>query len=345
MKKIIFLMAMLQASLLSAAGNDLVMMQRLPDDSSAINRIVTKPAGSSDGLLGFLGSTQRPSMIQLGQGLSLSGGVLSSAVAAGPAGPQGPKGDPSNVPGPAGADSQIPGPPGKDGVNGAPGAAGSAGANGISPVLSIGSVLSGTSSSATLTGSQSQPILNLVLQKGTDGAASTIPGPAGPAGKDSVVPGPAGANGKDGAPGATGPQGPIGLTGATGPAGTNGTNGTSAPIPTTAAATRALNTAFQPSTTRPVLVSYAVDVSVTSLLLAGTQGSVALQYADNSAMTTNLVTVDGGTNSTGGVLNVTNMGTVKLTALIPVGKYARITTTANTGAPVFTYRAGSETTF
>ena len=124
-------------------------------------------------------------------------------------------------------------------------------------------------------------------------------------------------------------------------------DGTLATLPTAAtpspsAATRSLNTAFQISTTRNTQVSYAVDVSVTSVLLAGTQGTVTLEYADNSGMTTNLVIVASGTSATGGVLNVTNVGTVSLVGFIPAGKFVEILTTNTTGTPTFTSRAGQE---
>lgn len=99
---------------------------------------------------------------------------------------------------------------------------------------------------------------------------------------------------------------------------------------------RTLNTAFQISTTRDTWVVYTVDVSVTSLLLAGTSGRVYLEYADNSAMTTNLVTVNSTPNATGGVLNVTNLGGGNVTGWIPAGKWARIRTVNVTGTPVFT---------
>lgn len=106
--------------------------------------------------------------------------------------------------------------------------------------------------------------------------------------------------------------------------------------------TRSLNTAFQVSTTQDADVSYTVDISVTSLLLAGTTGRVYLDYADNSAMTTNLVTVNESPNSTGGVLNVTNVGPGNVHGWIPAGKYVRIRTAAAAGTPTFTYVRGEE---
>jgi hypothetical protein len=106
--------------------------------------------------------------------------------------------------------------------------------------------------------------------------------------------------------------------------------------------TRSLNTAFQISQGQDAQVCYPVDIAVTSLLLATTQGTVTLQYADNSAFTTNVVTVCSGTNSTGGVANVTNTATVTLTGIIPAGKYVKVVTANTAGSPTFSIRAGQE---
>lgn len=190
-------------------------------------------------------------------------------------------------------------------------------------------------------------------------------GPVGPAGATGLTgaKGDTGAQGPEGAIGLTGPQGPIGLTGtsgakgepgaqgpvgatgAQGPIGLTGPAGAAAPLPSSAVVTRALNTPFQPNATRPVHVVYSVDISVVSLLLTGTQGTVALQYADNAAMSAGLVTVLTATNSTGGVLNVANIGTATLSGFIPAGKFVRLVTTNNSGTPTFTFRNGQETVF
>ncbi len=106
--------------------------------------------------------------------------------------------------------------------------------------------------------------------------------------------------------------------------------------------TPSLNTANQLSTTRDVDVRCAVDISVTSLILAGAQGTATLQYADDSGFTTNVVSVISGTNSTGGVLNVTNVGTVSLAGMIPAGKYRKITTSTQAGSPTFAMRTCQE---
>ena len=51
---------------------------------------------------------------------------------------------------------------------------------------------------------------------------------------------------------------------------------------------RSLNTAFQIDTVKWAIVTYAVDVSISSLLLGSAQGSAYLEYADDSGFTTNV---------------------------------------------------------
>ncbi|AVO22989.1 putative cell-wall-anchored protein [Erwinia phage vB_EamM-Bue1] len=106
--------------------------------------------------------------------------------------------------------------------------------------------------------------------------------------------------------------------------------------------TRALNTAFQVSATQDANVNYTVDVSATSLLLGGTTGRVILEYADNAAMTTNLVTVNEAVNGTSGVLNVVNIGSGNVNGWIPAGKYVRIRTANTSGTAVFTFVRAEE---
>lgn len=100
---------------------------------------------------------------------------------------------------------------------------------------------------------------------------------------------------------------------------------------------RTLNSAFQISTTRDAFVSYSVNVSVISALIAGQSGTVFLEYADDNGFTTNVKTVAEGTNATGGVLNITNIGTVNVGGIIPTNKYVRLRTANNTGTPTFTF--------
>lgn len=112
------------------------------------------------------------------------------------------------------------------------------------------------------------------------------------------------------------------------------------------AASRTLNSAYQISTTRDCFVSYGVDVSATISLLAGQTGTVVLEYADNSGMTTNVVTVQTSVNGNTGTLtvglNLTQTTTQSVTGIIPAGKYVRLRTVNTTGTPTFTYRTGQE---
>lgn len=182
MKKLIAALLLLP-SLCLAAGGDLVLMQRLPDDSNSINRLVTRPAGTNDGVMGYLGSTQRPYFLQLGQGLQLSGGVLSSTVSTGPQGPQG-----------------IPGPKGDPGDTGAPGSPGAQGLQGVQGPVGPASMVPGPQGPIGLTGPA---------------------GPAGAQGIQGL-PGAVGATGATGAQGLRGLQGIQGIQGLTGPQGPSG---------------------------------------------------------------------------------------------------------------------------
>lgn len=105
---------------------------------------------------------------------------------------------------------------------------------------------------------------------------------------------------------------------------------------------RSLNSAFQISATRDASVTYTVDISVTSLLLAGASGRVYLEYADDAGMTANVVTVNSSPNATGGVLNVTNLGSGNVSGWIPAGKYARIRTVNVSATPTFTFQGSQE---
>lgn len=106
--------------------------------------------------------------------------------------------------------------------------------------------------------------------------------------------------------------------------------------------TRSLNTAFQISTTQDANVNYTIDVTVSALLLAGQSGRVYLEYADNAAMTTNVVIINEAGNSTGGVLNVTNLNPGNVSGWIPAGKYVRIRTANVSGTPTFTLVRSAE---
>lgn len=111
-------------------------------------------------------------------------------------------------------------------------------------------------------------------------------------------------------------------------------------------ASRSLNSTFQVSTTRDVLVSYSVDISTSVSLAGGQVGTVYLEYADDSGFTTGVTEVarfvngNTGTLVVGLTLNQTN--TAPVGGLVPANKYVRLRTQNNTGTPTFTYRSGQE---
>lgn len=115
---------------------------------------------------------------------------------------------------------------------------------------------------------------------------------------------------------------------------------------TPSAASRSLNTAFQISTSRHAVVSYSVDIATTLSLSGGQTGTVFLEYADNSGMSTNLVEVCRSVNGNTGTLtiglNITQNCTGQVSGVIPAGKYVRIRTVNTTGTPAFNYRSGQE---
>lgn len=104
--------------------------------------------------------------------------------------------------------------------------------------------------------------------------------------------------------------------------------------------TRTLNSAFQISTTQDVQVSYVVNVAATLSLTTGATGTVVLEYADDSGITTNVVTVQTSVNGNTGTLAIglglTQTSTASLSGTVPAGKYVRIRTVNTTGSPTFT---------
>lgn len=109
---------------------------------------------------------------------------------------------------------------------------------------------------------------------------------------------------------------------------------------------RSLNSAFQISASRVAMVSYAVDVLCALTLTTGEQGTVYLEYADDSGFTTNVVEVSRFVNGNTGTLTLglalTQNATGGLSGVIPAGKYVRLRTQNNTGTPTFTFRRAQE---
>ena|ERR1043165_8695504 len=113
-----------------------------------------------------------------------------------------------------------------------------------------------------------------------------------------------------------------------------------------ASASRTLNSAFQPSTTRDAIVSYSVDVSTSATLLGGQTGTVFLEYANDSGFTSGVTEVarfvNGNSVSLAIAITVTQNVTGTLTGVVPAGKYVRIRTANTSGVPTFNYRSGQE---
>lgn len=109
---------------------------------------------------------------------------------------------------------------------------------------------------------------------------------------------------------------------------------------------RALNSAFQISTTRDARVSYSVDIACVLTLVTGQAGAVFLEYADNSGMSTNLHTVARSSNANTGTLSIglalTETVTGTLSGDIPAGKYVRLRTSNVIGTPTFTAQEQQE---
>jgi hypothetical protein len=195
-------------------------------------------------------------------------------------------------------------------------------------------------------------------QKGDKGDT----GPAGVAGAASTVPGPQGLKGDTGATGQTGPQGPIGLTGATGaqgtagPVGPTGATGSAGPTgatgpqgpagfgtvtPSTPA--RALNAAFQPSTTKAVECSYSVALSVTNPLVAGNSTVTVQLLSDTTNPPTTVRETISASSAVGLAVSIalTTGNTIPLRYLCPAGHYVLLKSTV-TGTGSATLAAQTE---
>lgn len=101
--------------------------------------------------------------------------------------------------------------------------------------------------------------------------------------------------------------------------------------------TRALDTAFQPSTARDTLGIYSVQIASNLSLSGGQLGSLQLKIADDSGLTTNVVTLTEIANGNTGTLTI-GLNTVQTTggvlmAMIPAGKYVKLVSVDTTGTP------------
>lgn len=100
---------------------------------------------------------------------------------------------------------------------------------------------------------------------------------------------------------------------------------------------RSLNSAFQPSSTRPVLVSYSVRVVSGISLSGGASGRVELLSDASNPPTTSRGRVAGGVTGTVVVgLSISDTAEGTLTYLVPAGHFVKLGTTNETGTPTYT---------
>lgn len=87
------------------------------------------------------------------------------------------------------------------------------------------------------------------------------------------------------------------------------------------------------STTRDAQVVYSYPISITTLLATQTL-TATLRYADDAAMTVNVVTVSDDVVGASGILNLALSGRLQTVGRIPANKYRRVTFTQAGGATV-----------
>ena len=145
--------------------------------NQTINFVLAKGDKGDKGETGAVGP-QGPQGLQGIQGPKGDTGPTGETGAVGPQGPQGPQG----LQGPKGDKGDVgdTGPQGPQGPQGLTGPIGLTGPAGPANNLTIGSVISGPTANATITGSSPNQVLNLTLPKGDTGNV----GPIGPAGED-----------------------------------------------------------------------------------------------------------------------------------------------------------------
>lgn len=137
-------------------------------------------------------------------------------------------------------------------------------------------------------------------------------------GRAAYIPGPPGADGATGPAGANGTNGTNGGTGATGPAGL-GTVTPSTP-------TRVIGTAFQPSATKAVAVSYSARTQVTNPLLAGSSTAMVtlLSDASNPPTTERCRVAAESSVALAVAIAITTSNTAPLSYIVPPSHYVRL---------------------
>ncbi len=91
-------------------------------------------------------------------------------------------------------------------------------------------------------------------------------------------------------------------------------------------------TAAQLSATRDAEVFYSYNATVAISVLAGQSVTATLRYADNSGMSTNVVTLDTAATSNSGVLGLSQTNTLRVGGIVPAGKFRQVTFSVAGGA-------------
>lgn len=102
-----------------------------------------------------------------------------------------------------------------------------------------------------------------------------------------------------------------------------------------------VTTATQLSATRAAQVIYTFPTSMTSILANQTL-SATLQFADDAAFTTNVVSPNSDNQGCSGLLNLTLSGRLQVQGTIPAGKYRRVVLAQTGGATVPTTLASGQ---
>jgi len=108
---------------------------------------------------------------------------------------------------------------------------------------------------------------------------------------------------------------------------------------------RSLNAAFQISASRDAWVSYSVQITLNAAALSQQNGSIYLEYADDSGFTTNIVQVALVTRQrsiAATALAETDATELGLAGMIPAAKYARLRTSVGLGSPAFAFGLAQE---
>jgi len=347
MKKLLLLLLALP-SLAIADGRDIVLTQRNANDDANILRVLASPV--TDGLMYYNATTLLPGYVTLGTGLSISSGVLSASAGA------------SQVQTDWNASSglgQILNRPTLSTVA----MTGQYGDLSGAPTIPAAQVASDWNAVSGVAAILNKPTLFNGAYSSLSGIPSTFAPAAHTQAFSTITSTPttlAGYGIADAYPLSGNPSAFINQAGArsaisltttgSGAATYNSSTGVlnvpTPAAPSQSATTRTLNSAFQISATRNVLVSYSVQLTVTASIAGGQNGDVILEIASDSGFTANVQTVAitglGQTYTLAVALQGVQPQTGVVSGYVPAGYYTRLRTVNNTGTPTFTYRAGQE---